>query len=806
MSATWDTFTRYHHAHNLSSDSTSSTSTSISSGAGSDTSTPPSSAHTHSHSPFKGWSKRPMTSSDGLSKSPPPTLSSPRSGFFRHKGHTETQTSTSSAGSSTLVSVDMTRSASAGTAPTSAPFNLSNFTNGSLLHQHHQQQQQQYIHTHIQLPSQQQQPQQQQTWFHRHTLNKHEELSGENDDALSDASFGCGLATEFDRHVDMLKSHQPGGAESFRGSSGVFGFPHTNSSTTGAAAAAIPPPPPMTEPVLAAAWKAKMSQADERQIWLDTVFFRLKARAEGASQEELHELKAISGSSGRRTPSGSGGSLLPPQENAGSITMERKDSAGADSILSLYNHKGTGSSPTSASSGPGTTAGAAGMGMAASGGGGGTNGNMDSFLDFSGLINPCPPPGTVYVSKYAAERAAAAAAAAASKKGSGVARKMQSVPTLTPKASSLSLNKLSPTKPSVGGQGNTHFADFIFPPPPEWAVDASAISPTSKVGPLPLLSFGNGGSGGGGSTPMMNTTPKAPPMQRFASSDQVLHKGRTSSSSALRQTALANAAAANAGAGLTHGLGQAAMMGRSSSHQGQQQHQQPAYHQIQLQQLHHLHQLHQPPVVQVHSHQAQSLSRNSQLHRTGSGGRSALPSTTTGTENLAPVTTRPRSQSDAARRSRTATHGRGGSGGSAHADAAPFTVPTLPDWAKQANRSLHQSKLSGSSSSGGDAPAAVLRVMNGYPNIDSHNPILHHQHSSGGGGGVGRQPLSLPPDEPLPAPPPPKQPQGLMSQLRISVGRNHHHPSSSSALLKQQTLGGPGTELPYFTNAINAEL
>ncbi|KAE8214851.1 hypothetical protein CF327_g1795 [Tilletia walkeri] len=486
---------RYHHSHNLSTGS--STSTGTSSSSGSDLSTPPSSVQTHSHNPFRTRSRRPTTSNDSHSRKSPP--SSPRGGFFRHKFHGETQTSSSSTGSVTLVSVELSRIESAGVTPTQA-----NFT-----------------------ATPQQQPQQvSQSWFHRrrHEDADNDEAGADNDDANSDASFGCGLAAEFDKHVGILRAD-----------------PSSISTSTLS-----------KEPILAAAWNAKMTQADERQAWLDTVFFRLKARANGASGQELHNIHAPS----RRTgaASGSGKSLLE------TVGMERSDS-------------GNGSKPSATS---------------------------DGFLDLSGLINPCPRPGSVYLSRFIQERKSLA----------------NKPPSLAHKSS-----KIFNQSPS-----SAPFSNFVFPPQPAGSS-------------LTVAAAGSGSE--------MNTTPRPPPMQRFASSDQVLTRGRTGSNSALRQTAINNAAA--------------------STRSNQQQMQYGTLRGTMSQDLH-----------WEQQQQQQQLQQQAQQQRMAprSGTKSG------------PVGTRERSASDAARRHRPA-HG-SGSG-----DIPAVMVPTLPDWAKQANRTLHRSRQSG---------------------------------------------------------------------------------------------------------------
>ncbi|CAD6891119.1 unnamed protein product [Tilletia controversa] len=490
--STRDITVRYHHSHKLSTGSATSTGTSSSSG--SDSSTPPSSAQTHSHNPFRNRPRRPTTSGDSLSRKSPPN--SPRSGFFRHKFHGETQTSSSSAGSSTLVSVELSRIESAGITPTQATF----------------------------APTQQSSHHVSQSWFHRrrHEDVDNDDAAGERDDADSDASFGCGLAADFDKHVDILRADPTS-------------FPTST---------LLP-----REPILAAAWKAKMSQADERQVWLDTVFFRLKARADGASGQELHNIHA-------------------PKPGAGVSSGSEKKTVGTE---------------TSDSAGKSSSA--------------------DSFLDLARLINPCPRPGSVYLSKFAQERAAMA----------------NNRPSLTPKPSKM-LNQ---------GLPNASFSNFVFPPQAEPAGSSLMVA-----------------APGAGAT--MNITPKAPQMQRFASSDQILVRGRAPSNAALRQTAMTNAAA--------------------SIHSNQMQ-----YGSVRG-----------LPSQDVHSMYAAQLAMQQQQR-----GANRLAT------KVAPVPVRERSVSDAAKRHRP-THG--GSSG----DAPACMVPDLPDWAKQNNRTLHQSRQSGGSI-GGDS-------------------------------------------------------------------------------------------------------
>ncbi|KAK0549684.1 hypothetical protein OC846_001638 [Tilletia horrida] len=492
---------RYHHSHKLSSGSTNSTGANSSSGE-SDASTPPSSAQSHhSKNPFRNRSKRPSTSAETTIRKSPPN-SPPGSGFFRHKFHGDSQTSSSSVGSSTLVSVELSRIESAAATPTQSTFPI--------------------------VPSQQPAHQ---SWFARHNRRKQEEDThtvagdghGHNDDADSEASFGCGLASEFDRHVELVRAD-----------------PLQTALTS------------TKEPIMAAAWRAKMSQADERQAWLDTVFFQLKARAEGVFAEEPQNVPVI----GKGRPG---------------AYEHRQYGAGKYQTLPAYQPKTC---------------------------------NMDKFLDLSNLINPCPPAGVPYVPKYAKERLLAAKTANAN----------QAAKSLRLDAQPLS--------------------DFVFPNQPVPGPSGVATSPTSL-------------------------TPRAPPMQRFASSDQVLMRGRAQSSTALRQTALANAATHN-----------------------------------RLNQV--------PP-----AYDAMATIRPS--NRAGSKGSLGEMNT---------VTTRERSVSDASRRSRGQRNG--GSG-----DAQFVEVPNLPDWAKQANQTLHQGRPGMSESSGAylsgprTAPLMMAQTSSELPYFDA---------------------------------------------------------------------------------------
>ncbi|KAK0535373.1 hypothetical protein OC834_001538 [Tilletia horrida] len=550
---------RYHHSHNLSTGSTGSSGSSSSSG-GSELSTPPSSthAHSHSHSPFR--KKRPTTSADSTHRKSPPN--SPRSGgFFRHKFSGDNQTSSSSVGSSTLVSVELSRIESAGVTPTQATFGA---------------------------PQPQQQAANSQSWFHRH----HNNHNDKDEDAKSDDSFGCGLATEFDRHVGVLRADPSS-------------LPLSPAAYGRASSGALP-----AEPILAAAWKAKLSQADERQSWLDSVFFRLQARAEGGVSEEEwaqsplhhHHHQQQQARAWKKGHSGSGSQLVE------AVGMERGDSSGSSG--------GAPSAPSTVQKGT----------------------SPDSFLDISRMINPCPAPGTVYVSKYAHERKAAAAAAAAG----GTASSPSKVPTLTPKPS-----KVLTKRP----HNLAHFSDFVFPPPA--AGEAGAPSPPQ--------------------TAAMNITPKAPQMQRFASSDHILSRSRTASSSVLRQTAMANAAA-------SHRLSQA--------------------------------HCNLPPLAQMDATMMRGLvsptdtsSPNMAIpppppHYPQRSATQQRPATSSRQSSMQPPMGRQRSQSDASRRNRSGL----GSG-----DATNVMVPVLPDWAKQANRTLHRSRPSAGGSgtgSGSDTASA----------------------------------------------------------------------------------------------------